>query len=82
MSPTRYPSLAHRKQTFKRAEAALNRSLREQSGAQPDAEPAIEITYADGLLPDLPGRVHGLVAENPVWIVQCDGCGRVAVGDL
>lgn len=34
------------------------------------------------LLPDLPGRVHGLVAEDPVWVVQCDGCGRVAVGDV
>ncbi len=27
-------------------------------------------------LPTLPGRVHGLVGENP-WRIQCDGCGRI-----
>lgn len=41
-----------------------------------------KIHYADGLLPDIDGYVHGIVASDPVWIVQCDGCGRVAVGDV
>lgn len=40
------------------------------------------VTYAANLLPDVDGHVHGIVGTNPVWIVQCDGCGRVAVGDL
>lgn len=43
-------------------------------------EPAL--SYADNLLPDLDGYVHGVVGSIPVWIIQCDGCGRIAVGDL
>lgn len=85
MSPTRYPSLAHRKQSFKRGEArdaAARAEVASWPGGIPPQEPAREISYAEGLLPDLPGRVHGLVAEDPVWVVQCDGCGRVAVGDV
>lgn len=81
MSPTRYPSLAHRKQTFKRAEAELNRSLREARNPAPAPEQK-PVTYAENLLPDLPGLVHGIVASDPVWVIQCDGCGRLAVGDL
>lgn len=81
MSPTRYPSFAHRKQTFKRAEAELNRGLREAKN--PTAEPTpTEIVFATNLLPDIPGFVHGIVAVDPVFVVQCDGCGRVAVGEL
>ena len=41
-----------------------------------------EPAYADGLLPDVEGYVHGIVAIDPVWVIQCDGCGRVAIGDL
>lgn len=37
--------------------------------------------YAPDLLPDIPGLVHGIVAIDPVVIVQCDGCGRVAIGE-
>ncbi|KEP72664.1 hypothetical protein HR12_41645 [Microbacterium sp. SUBG005] len=33
------------------------------------------------LLPTVDGFVHGLVQVEPVFVVQCDGCGRVAVGE-
>lgn len=33
------------------------------------------------LLPTVDGFVQGLVQVEPVFVVQCDGCGRVAVGE-
>ncbi len=83
MSPTRYPSLAHRKQAFARGEArdaAVRREVKSWGGSIPD-EHAGPVVYAEGLLPTVQGFVHGLVQVDPVFIVQCDGCGRVAVGD-
>lgn len=47
-------------------------------GYPTDSSPSI--AYAQNLLPDVEGYVHGIVGVDPVWIVQCDGCGRVAVG--
>ena len=82
---TRYPSIGSRKQAFKRGEARdaeARRAVASWPDGLPPVEPEREITYAADLLPDLPGRVHGLVAQDPVWVVQCDGCGRVAVGEL
>ena len=32
------------------------------------------------LLPDVPGKVHGIVSLDPPT-VQCDGCGHEATGD-
>ena len=72
MSPVRYPSLARRKQTYRRAEAALNRAV----GVVPDATPARVITYAPGLLPTLEGYLHGIIGRDP-WRIQCDGCGAI-----
>lgn len=74
MSPTRYPSLAQRKQTFKRTEAELARALREHTTAA-EAR-AVDVTYAEGLLPTLPGHVHGIVDASP-WRIQCDACGAI-----
>lgn len=73
----RYPSFSQRKQTFKRAEAELNKTL------QASPEPAATLppaTYADNLLPDIDGYVHGIVHLDPMRI-QCDGCGVIAEGD-
>ena len=28
------------------------------------------------LLSTLPGKVHGIVGQNP-WRIQCDGCGAI-----
>lgn len=84
MSPTRYPSLAHRKQAAKRGEArdaAVRREVASWTeGRPPEAVPQA-ITYAPDLLPDAPGYVHGVVQADPCWVIQCDGCGRVAVGE-
>lgn len=33
-----------------------------------------------GLLPDLPGKVHGIVQLEPFVRVQCDGCGYIYDG--
>jgi hypothetical protein len=41
-----------------------------------------EAAVAAELLPTVDGFVHGLVQVDPVFVVQCDGCGRVAVGEL
>ena len=84
MSPTRYPSFAHRKQAAKRAEArdvATRRVVASWPDGRPPEENSPEITYAPGLLPDAPGYVHGIIQADPHWVVQCDGCGRVAVGE-
>lgn len=82
--PARYASLAHRKQTFRRGEArdaAVRREVASwPGGVPPEREPEV-ISYADGLLPDVPGLAHGIVQAEPCWIVQCDGCARVAVGE-
>ena len=55
MSPTRYPSLAHRKQAAKRGEArdaAVRREVASWTeGRPPEAVPQA-ITYAPDLLPD------------------------------
>lgn len=81
---TRYPSFANRKQTFKLSEAR-DAAIRAEVASWPDGippeEPEAEITYAPGLLPDAPGFVHGIVQESPAWVIQCDGCGRVAFGE-
>jgi len=80
---TRYPSLAHRKQTFARGEArdaAVRREVDSWGGVIP-VDKVPEVTYAEDLLPTVEGYVHGLVQADPVWVVQCDGCGRVAVGE-
>jgi hypothetical protein len=81
---TRYPSFEHRKQTFRRSEArdaGVRREVASWPDGIPPTDPEPEITYAPNLLPDAPGFVHGIVQEAPVWVVQCDGCGRVAVGE-
>lgn len=84
MSPTRYPSLAHRKQAAKRAEArdaAARRAVASWTDGRPPEHPTPEISYAPDLLPDAPGYVHGIVQADPCWVIQCDSCGRVAVGE-
>lgn len=32
------------------------------------------------ILPDIPGRVHGIKSEDP-FVVQCDGCGTCITHD-
>lgn len=81
---TRYPSFAHRKQTFKRSEArdaAVRAEVASWPDGLPPAEREREITYAPDLLPDAPGFVHGIIQESPAWVIQCDGCARVVVGE-
>ncbi|WP_036318898.1 hypothetical protein, partial [Microbacterium sp. B24] len=54
MSPTRYPSRAHRNQTFRRGEAH-SRAVRETVASWvdgiPPADPVPVVTYAADLLP-------------------------------
>lgn len=33
------------------------------------------------LLPDLPGKVHGIVQLDPFVRIQCDGCGHIHDGE-
>jgi hypothetical protein len=33
------------------------------------------------LLPDLPGKVHGIVQLEPFIRIQCDGCGFIHDGE-
>ncbi|MFJ8815454.1 hypothetical protein [Amycolatopsis thermoflava] len=33
------------------------------------------------LLPDLPGKVHGIVQMDPHIRIQCDGCGYIYDGE-
>lgn len=33
------------------------------------------------LLPDVPGKVHGIVQVDPFVRVQCDGCGYIHAGE-
>lgn len=81
---TRYPSLAQRKQAFRRGEARdaeVRREVAAWPGGQVPPAPAPDIAYAPGLLSTVPGFVHGLIQVDPVFVVQCDACGRVAVGE-
>lgn len=71
---TRYPSLAHRRQVAKRRDAQLKADVEAAKHSTEPAPPVI--TYAEGLLPDIPGKVHGIVSLDPPG-VQCDGCGYV-----
>lgn len=66
----RYPSMAMRKQTAKRRDAELKQP------ATPDRVLESPLVYAEGLLPTLPGKVHGIVSLDPPQI-QCDRCGLV-----
>lgn len=83
MTPARYPSLAHRKQAFARGEArdaAVRREVQSWGGTMLE-ETTGPVVYAENLLPSVEGFVHGLVQVDPVFIVQCDGCGRIAIGE-
>lgn len=70
----RYPSLAHRRQVAKRRDAQLKADI-EASKHLTEPAPSV-ISYAEGLLPDLPGMAHGIVSANPPG-VQCDRCGLI-----
>lgn len=65
----RYPSMATRKSLSK----ARDRMIRETA---PELELESPLVYAEGLLPTVPGRVHGIVSLDPPQI-QCDRCGLV-----
>lgn len=45
--------------------------------AEPERNPQ---QLAFGLLPDLPGKVHGIVQLEPFVRIQCDGCGFIHDG--
>lgn len=38
------------------------------------ASSALAESHPGRLLPDLPGKVHGIKQRGPEWMVQCDDC--------
>ena len=76
MSPTRYPSMAHRKQNAKRFAAELKKAV----AIAPNVQPVIErFDFQPDTCRDVEGLVHGIVSVDPP-IVRCDGCGHTASG--
>ena len=49
--------------------------------ATADAVPQDDDQMALPLLPDLPGKVHGIVQIDPFIRIQCDGCGFIHDGE-
>lgn len=77
----RYMSYSHRKQNAKRQATQLKADVAASAAAGGVISVPEIVTWdaPNGLLPTVPGKVHGIVSLDPLTI-QCDGCGFLATG--